>query len=235
MEDRKLQLAPIPEEEDQSVLLSIGDLMSGLLMIFALLFMVVFVQYQVEQQKAKRLEVEVKKYEKAFRDLPLIVKNNLEKEIGAGAFEVDPKTGDLKIGDRILFDENSSALNAQGKIFLQNFIPAYSKVIFELPVELSSQVSKISIEGATSSSGNDRENMNLSLNRAAAVYNYIFNDGSFPNFPTKEQFKQIILVAGRGEIDANRSVVEASDRRVTFRFQVRRPTFTDFTDPSIKP
>ncbi len=95
MEDLKLQLELAQEEEENSVMLSIGDLMSGLLMVFALLFIIVFIQ-------AKSLERKVQKYEQAFKDLPEIVRNGLEKAIGKGSFAVDPKTGDLQIGDRIL-------------------------------------------------------------------------------------------------------------------------------------
>jgi outer membrane protein OmpA-like peptidoglycan-associated protein len=224
MDDRKLQLELPQEEEENSVMLSIGDLMSGLLMVFALLFIIVFIQ-------AKSLERKVQKYEQAFKDLPEIVRSGLEKAIGKGSFAVDPKTGDLQIGDRILFDEDSATLNANGKIFLKQFIPAYSKIIFTLPPELESQVTRISVEGSTSSSGSDRENMDLSLLRASAVYQYIFNDASFPSFETKDRLREKMLVAGRGELDANKATVDPKDRRVTFRFQVRRPNFLETEKP----
>ena len=224
MEDLKLQLELAQEEEENSVMLYIGDLMSGLLMVFALLFIIVFIQ-------AKSLERKVQKYEQAFKDLPEIVRNGLEKAIGKGSFAVDPKTGDLQIGDRILFDEDSATLNANGKIFLKQFIPAYSKIIFTLPPELESQVTRISVEGSTSSSGSDRENMDLSLLRASAVYQYIFNDASFPSFETKDRLREKMLVAGRGELDANKATVDPKDRRVTFRFQVRRPNFLETEKP----
>ncbi len=222
MNDRKLQLEVHQEEEENSVMLSIGDLMSGLLMVFALLFIIVFVQYQVAFQK-------IRKYEEAFKNLPEIIRSELEKAIGKGSFAVDPKTGDLQIGDRILFDVDSATLNSNGKAFLRDFIPAYSNIIFKLPNELQEQVSRISIEGSTSSSGTDQENMDLSLRRASAVYQYIFSDRSFPNFETKSKLKKKMLVAGRGLLDANQKIVDAKDRRVTFRFQVRRPNFLEPT------
>ena len=231
MDDRKLQLELPQEEEENSVMLSIGDLMSGLLMVFALLFIIVFVQYQVALEKSKELERKIQKYEEAFKNLPELVRSRLEDAIGKGSFAVDPKTGDLQIGDRILFDEDSATLNANGKIFLKQFIPAYSKIIFTLPPELESQVTRISVEGSTSSSGSDRENMDLSLLRASAVYQYIFNDASFPSFETKDRLREKMLVAGRGELDANKATVDPKDRRVTFRFQVRRPNFLETEKP----
>ena len=232
MSDRsKLKLELLQEEEENSVMLSIGDLMSGLLMVFALLFIIVFVQYQVAFQKAKELEEKVRKYEETFKNLPEIIRSQLEKAIGKGSFAVDPKTGDLQIGDRILFDENSASLNNNGKTFLRTFIPAYSNIIFKLPNDLQDQVSRISIEGSTSSSGTDQENMDLSLRRASAVYQYIFSDPTFPNFDTKSQLKAKMLVAGRGKLDANQRLSDPRDRRVTFRFQVRRPNFLESTKP----
>ncbi|MBD2190022.1 OmpA/MotB family protein [Pseudanabaena mucicola] len=231
MDDRKLQLELPQEEEENSVMLSIGDLMSGLLMVFALLFIIVFVQYQVALEKSKELEREVQQYEKAFRDLPEIIRSQLEKAIGKGSFSVDPKTGDLQIGDRILFDEDSSTLNTNGKAFLRQFIPAYSKIIFSKELNLDSQVTRISVEGSTSSSGRDRENMDLSLRRASAVYQYIFNDPSFPKFETKDRLREKMLVAGRGALDSNKTTVDPTDRRVTFRFQVRRPNFLESEKP----
>lgn len=231
MEDHKLQLELPPEEEENSVMLSIGDLMSGLLMVFALLFIIVFVQYQIALAKSRELEIRVQKYEKAFKELPEIIRTRLEQAIGKGAFIVDPKTGDLQIGDRILFDEDSSTLNANGKIFLKQFIPAYSQIIFTLPPELETQVTRISLEGSTSSSGSDRENMDLSLRRASAVYQYIFNDPSFPSFATKNRLRERMLVSGRGELDADKNKINAKDRRVTFRFQVRRPNFLEAEKP----
>ena len=86
MDDRKLQLELPQEEEENSVMLSIGDLMSGLLMVFALLFIIVFVQYQVALEKSKELERRIRKYEEVFRNLPKIVRSRLEEAIVKGNF-----------------------------------------------------------------------------------------------------------------------------------------------------
>jgi outer membrane protein OmpA-like peptidoglycan-associated protein len=65
--------------------------------------------------------------------------------------------------------------------------------------------------------------MELSLRRALSVSNYIFSQQL--NFDTKNQFKQKILASGRGEIDADKSKDNSSDRKVVFRFQFRRQDF----------
>jgi outer membrane protein OmpA-like peptidoglycan-associated protein len=210
------------EEDNSGIWLSISDLMSGLLMFFALLFIVVQVQLQQEITKAQKLEKELEIYKKAVDQLPLRIISAIEGKFGQGVVEIDPKTGDVKIGDRILFDEGSAELKPMGKQFLKRFIPIYSDVIFSDTL-FESQITRVVIEGHTSSKGSDKANMELSLRRALSVSDYIFSQQL--NFKTKQQFNQKILASGRGEIDADQSKYNASDRKVVFRFQFRRENF----------
>lgn len=218
--------AEVLEEQDSGIWLSIGDLMSGLLMFFALLFITVQVQLQQEILRAQQLERELERYKQAVDELPIRILDALEGEIGGtGVFEVDPETGDVSIGDRILFDEGSAELKPQGKQFLRQFIPAYSQVIFSDSM-FERQIVRVIIEGHTSSEGSDKDNMELSLRRALSVSDYILSDQF--NFSTKERFLQKILASGRGEIDAEQSFDDPADRRVMFRFQFRREDFQEF-------
>lgn len=217
----------IDEEEDSSVLLSIGDLMSGLLMLFALLFITVQIQLSEKVKlldekilQVEKLRQELQQYQKAFEALPQIIVNTLEGKIGGkDIFTVDPVTGDVSIRDRILFDNNSSVLKPEGKKFLQAFIPLYSQVIFANK-ELENQIARVVVEGHTSSVGSEQRNLELSLRRALAVSNYMFSNEV--NFPKKAQLQQKVLVSGRGELDADRTRDAAGDRKVVFRFQFRR-------------
>lgn len=198
------------EELDSGVWLSIGDLMSGLLMFFALLFVTVMVQ--------------LKNYQEAFDKLPLVILNTLGQEVpGGDKLEVDPKTGDVSIPDAILFDKNSAELKPAGKQFLRGFITVYSKAIFSKD-EFDRMVTRVIIEGHTSSSGTELENMNLIWQRALAVSDYI----SSLKFPAQSRFKHKILVAGRGELDANQKIDSPADRKVVFRFQTRPPDRGNF-------
>ena len=197
------------EEDNSGIWLSISDLMSGLLMFFALLFIVVQVQLQ--------------EYQELYKKLPLAIQQALQQKLGDKyAFEVDPETGGVTIGDSILFDEGSAELKPAGKQFLKEFIPVYSNVIFSDKL-FDRQITRVVIEGHTSSKGSDQGNMELSLGRALSVSDYIFSQQL--NFDTKTQFKQKILTSGRGEIDANQSKDNSSDRKVVFRFQFRREDF----------
>ena len=212
----------LDDEQDQEsgVWLSISDLMSGLLLFFALLFIATQIQLQ------KKIE-ELRKYEEALKNLPLVVQTAIEEGVGGDAVEVDPETGDVSLDDKILFAEGESELKPEGKAFLNKFIPIYSDVIFS-DEQFDKEIARVVIEGHTSSKGSDEVNRALSLERALSVANYIFSEQL--NFSNEERFEEKILISGRGEIDANQSLDDAKDRKVTFRFQLRRPDFSEFVN-----
>jgi outer membrane protein OmpA-like peptidoglycan-associated protein len=190
------------DESDASVLLSIGDLMSGLLMFFALLFVTAMVQLK-EVEKQQRIFV-----------------GTLVGQLKGNSIDVtvDPEKGDVSIREAILFDEGSSALKPEGKAFLQQFIPVYSQVIFSQPV-FDQQVARVVIEGHTSSKGSPAANLELSLARSLAVSKYIFSNQL--EFPSKPQLVHKIMAAGRGEVEADQTQDIAGDRKVLFRFQFK--------------
>lgn len=207
-------------EPESGVWLSIGDLMSGLLLFFALLFIATQIQLQKKSE-------ELQQYQEAFQNLPLLVKQAVDAEqaLVGDSIQIDPETGDVKLEAEILFDEGSAQLNQKGKAFLQDFIPIYSQVIFSKP-EFERQIVRVIIEGHTSSKGSEAANQVLALERALSVTNYIFSDEL--DFPNKERFKQKILAAGRGEFDANQERDDPRDRQVIFRFQLRQPDLSNF-------
>lgn len=191
----------IIEDDDSSIYLSIGDLMSGLLMFFALLFITALLQL-------------------AQKDVPkrLIIGNVVgEMKSNNINVKVNPETGDISIQESILFARGSTELKPEGKAFLSGFIPVYSGVIFSKE-EFDQEISRVVIEGHTSSEGDEQVNLELSLLRSFSVYKYIFSDISFP---TKAALSQKILAAGRGEIESDQSRDNPGDRKVVFRFQFR--------------
>lgn len=191
----------IVEDDDSSIYLSIGDLMSGLLMFFALLFITALLQL-AERDQPKRI----------------VIGNVLEamqsKNIDA---QVNPDNGDISIRESILFDIGSAELKPQGKLFLRSFIPVYSNVILSKP-EFDQEVTRVVIEGHTSSAGDYKDNMELSLKRSASVTRFIFYEMKFNQ---QKRFSKKILAAGRGEIEAESRYDKPSDRKVVFRFQFR--------------
>jgi outer membrane protein OmpA-like peptidoglycan-associated protein len=194
------------QEEDSSTYLSIGDLMSGLLMFFALLFITALIQLNESQ-----------------KDITRILIGELEGQLKANGInaKVDPRTGDLSLQDSILFDRNSDQLKLEGQQLLQKVIPIYSEVIFETP-KLKENVERVIIEGHTSVYGNADFNMKLSLLRAWEVTNYTLYKMPFPNKDHKSELEQKIMVVGRGENDAeDKSGDSPNDRKVIFRIQFK--------------
>ena len=228
--DFNLEMDELEMDEDserEDFFLSISDLMSGLLMLFSLLFITVQIQLNQRIQEIDRLKRQVSELQETIDRLPERIVKALEGKIGEEALFVDRKTGDISIGDRILFDEGSAALTAAGKQFLKDFIPAYSQIIFSNPL-LEERIVRIVIEGHTSSKGDERKNMELSLQRSLAVENYIFS--AELAFLEKQKLRQKILAAGRGEIDADPTKDSPSDRKVIFRFQFRRQELSNSFD-----
>ncbi|HIK28013.1 MAG TPA: OmpA family protein [Oscillatoriaceae cyanobacterium M7585_C2015_266] len=179
--------------------------MSSLLMFFALLFITTLFQLQeAREQIAKQRRVFVGELIGHLRG------NNI-------TIQVNEETGDVSIRESILFDENSAELKPEGKAELQRFIPIYSQVIFANR-EIEEQISRVIIEGHTSSKGSYEENMELSLRRALAVTRYIFSNAM--KFESKEKLGKKIMTAGRGEIEAQEPD-NPSDRKVVFRLQFR--------------
>ncbi|MCG6133534.1 MAG: OmpA family protein [Nostoc sp. LLA-1] len=191
----------IIEDDDSNIYLSIGDLMSGLLMFFALLFITALLQL-AEKDVPKRLVI-----------------GNVVGEMKSNNInvKVNPETGDISIQESILFAKGSTELKPEGKAFLRSFVPVYSGVIFSRP-EFEQEISRVVIEGHTSSEGDEQINLELSVMRSASVHKYIFSD---INFPTKTSLSQKILAAGRGEIESDQSRDNPGDRKVVFRFQFR--------------
>ena len=193
--------AEIIEDDDSSIYLSIADMMSSLLMFFALLFITTLLQL-------------------AQKDAPKgVVIGNVVGQMKSNNInvKVNPETGDVSIQESILFAKVSTELKPEGKAFLRRFIPVYSGVIFSKP-EFDQEISRVVIEGHTCSDGDDKTNLQLSLLRSSSVYTYIFYD---MNFPTKAPLSQKILAAGRGEIESDKKRDNPGDRKVVFRFQFR--------------
>ena len=207
---------------DGTIRKTLGKFISGLLTCFALVF--IAMQFQLQEKTE-----EIQKYQKWSNALPDALQTTLKENLGDKyILEVDRETGDVSIGDRILFAEGSAELTPEGKQFLSDFIPLYSQLIFS-DSQFNQYISRVVIEGHTSSKGSEKENMELSLLRALSVSNYIIDDGL--NFPNKKNFTQKILTSGRGENDAKQNTNYGGDRKVIFRLQLQRE---DFVKESLK-
>jgi outer membrane protein OmpA-like peptidoglycan-associated protein len=195
----------IDESTEGTEWLSITDLMSGLLLIFALLVVVTLFQLKTTQEESQNKRV--------------VVIQALQEQFNSNGInaEINQETGDITLLDSVLFGFNEKTLKEEGKEFLNKFIPVYSGVIFSDP-NISDEITRVVIEGHTSVDGTLAYNMQLSLGRANSVYQHI-NTMTIKGY--KSDFLQKIQVAGRGPMDAGEAVSEQKARKVIFKMQFK--------------
>ncbi len=207
----------IRKKEEVNYWMSYADLMSAMLMVFALLLTVVILDYK------ELLEKKEKEIDEVVSVKTDIIKALTEefKESNM-AIEIDQQTGAIRFPGSVLFATDSADISLEGKEFLNAFIPKYLDIL--LQEKFKNEISTIIIEGHTDRQGTYIYNMGLSQDRAFSVLNYIYS-GEFPPFPVKEISQTYITANGRsfnqplnnpnGEYDPDRS------RRVEFLFRLK--------------
>ena len=145
------------------------DLMTALVLVFIVMFFYAFLQNNINNLNANLAK------ENATKVLQETLKEqNLEAN-------VDPISGVVKISNLELFELNSYKLSNKGKAYLDKFAPAYIDSLFSNEY-MQKNLDKIIIQGHTDSqtfvgsySENEQymKNMELSLNRAYSVANYM--------------------------------------------------------------
>jgi outer membrane protein OmpA-like peptidoglycan-associated protein len=211
-----------PHESSGDHYLSISDLMSGLVLVLCLMVVVFAVQYKENEDLLKQKEARLRDVERELQALRAVRRDiilGLQETFRAENIdaEIDPRTGDVSIKESLLFAVGKYKLNADGVSLLNRLVPTYSRVIFSRD-EFKSAISHISIEGHASRDGEAVQNMSLSVSRAAEVYRFI-NDQL--GYGLDHPLVQTLLIAGRGELEANQSFDRGEDRRVVFRFRFK--------------
>lgn len=84
--------------------------------------------------------------------------------------QIDVRTGEITMGDTVLFEDNSAALSAEGEAYLDALFEAYASVL--LDAEYVDRINYIRIEGHASPTGTYEYNLDLSQRRAESVMNY---------------------------------------------------------------
>lgn len=170
--------------------ITMTDLMTGLVLVFVVMFLYSFLQNNVEKfQDDLAKENSSKALQEALKE------RNVEAI-------VDSATGIVKISDLELFEINKSDLSPKGKEYLDKFIPAYIDSLFENDY-LKGRIDKILIQGHTDSQNfagqftEDEQymkNMELSLNRAYSVANYMIKTPYNKNYGKK--LRETVIVEG---------------------------------------
>jgi hypothetical protein len=181
--------------------------------------------------------VQLKQIEEQNRNKRVLVIQALQEQFNANKIsaKINPETGDITLLDSILFVVGKSKLTDDGIKFLEEFIPVYGKTLFK-DSQISDEITRIIIEGHTSSEGGVAYNMSLSLARAESVYQFIeghtwrtirttppLGEGStwVNTFPEQRVFMEKIQISGRGMLDSNKDMPKDEDRKVLFRMQFK--------------
>jgi len=179
-----------------------SDLMTGLMLVFIILsltFMAI-AKEKIDEVSEQRKNIIVILSEK-------LASNDIQVEYNADK-------GTVTIAQDILFQWKKPDLNIQGKEFIQLFAKILDNNIFNNE-NYKNLIKYIHIEGYASKEGSIEHNFNLSFQRAANVWIYMANS----NINNKQIMKQKLNIVSRGEIDANQTKIDESDRKVIFRFE----------------
>ena len=213
--------------------LSVGDLMSGALIIFILLFVLQLLNINKKLVEKEELLEKVENFEELKRK-----SESLEKVLGVKQtiisliierfknenlkIDIDNKTGNIKLDDKILFNFGSAELKPEGKEFLKNFIPKYAEV-FLGDNDIKKYITQIVIEGHTDDQGSYMYNLDLSQRRALNVVKFIYSD-EMPDFKWKNDLQKILTANGRSKImpikDRDGKINRQKSRRVEFQFRI---------------
>lgn len=198
--------------------ITMTDLMTGLVLVFIVMFLFTFMQNNMpKMQENLAKENSAKTLKEALK----------EQNIDAG---ID-SNGVVKISNLELFEVSSYKLSDKGKSYLDKFTPAYLDALFKNEY-LSKNLEKIIIQGHTDSQmfagkySEDEQymkNMELSLNRAYEVANYMSQTKYNKDLGNK--LRKMVIVEGasystpiivNGKEDHNKS------RRVELKLVIKK-------------
>lgn len=203
---------------------TMADLLLGLAIIFMTLFVLAMTGFTQQTLEQKKHQIEVSKE---------LIENLKDANIDA---QVDEMTGDIKISDLELFEVGSYNLSPKGKAYLDKLIPIYINTIFSKK-ELVGEIDNIVVQGHTDSqtySGlkdanlSYMKNMQLSLQRANSVADYMFKTGYDKKY--SEKLREILTVEGKSNSDpilVNGKEDFNKSRRVELRLKVKNVNVTE--------
>lgn len=190
--------------------------MSGVLIVFMLLFIYTLYNYQTTMSKNEKIIEELNSTR-----VEIINKLKAEFEKEDIEIEIDSKTGAIRLSAGVLYDFGKSELKDDGKQFLERFIPKYLKVLLD-DEEIKKHVSQIIIEGHTDSNSSYIYNLKLSQERAFSVVEFILSDNFA--YENKEDLEKYLTANGRSFSELIKeddgTVNEEKSRRVEIKFRL---------------
>ena len=214
------------KDEELSYWISFSDIMSGVLIVFILLFIFELLQYKSKEilkdgKSDGTGENEISQYVPSTRNE--IIKKLSSGFQGSGLdIKIDNNTGVIMLSEEILFDYASSELKPEGKELLKKFAPIYMDTLLS-DESIKSQLYEIIIEGHTDSVSTYLFNLKLSQERAYSVAEYILSDDV--EYEHKDEVEKYLTANGRSysKIIKNEDGSENAyaSRRVEIKFRLK--------------
>jgi chemotaxis protein MotB len=205
--------------EENPFVLSLGDLMASLLLIFALLLSSSLLRLEDAIGQRKRQVEMINQQELVKRSIIA----ELIRELKEYDVDIDPKTGVIRIKEGVLFEFGKAQVKESGRAFLKSFVAKYAHILLQKPAVVE-QLSQIILEGHTDNTGTYEYNLKLSLERANNVASYIFSP-EFGDFPCRQQLQTMLTANGRSFVEPRDSNLtdegRARNRRVEFKFRLK--------------
>ncbi|EPR43452.1 OmpA/MotB domain protein [Desulfovibrio sp. X2] len=236
--------------EEGSYLVSVSDMMSGLLFIFIITLMVFVINFNMQRIDAKKEQENLQeKYTELTdaREARAVLLRDLKRSLDTAGVEVsiDEDKGLLHIPEDVLFASGSAALPAQGARSLDvlsdrlsEVLPCYSGAR-DAPAPVScggayrpGRLEAVFVEGHTdnvpmSSRGGIQDNWDLSTKRAVVTYRHMLERtpdlARFVNQDGAPLFGVSGYADTRPRIPHDTPVADAKNRRIDLRFLLAAP------------
>lgn len=208
-------------EEDDSHWLSVGDLMSVLMIVFLFIAIALMRHAFIERDKIKQVAVAYQQNQVSIYEE---LKSEFEKDLEAWNADIDENTLTFTFkSPDVLFREGDTNLNEKYKELLKNFFPRYMSVL----QTYRDSINEIRIEGHTNSRWNkdtsERDsyfnNMQLSQGRTQSVLMFIHDLASSESYRDwiKQNFAAVGLSSSKLVLDEMGQEDPVKSRRVSFR------------------
>lgn len=213
--------APQVAHEDADHWMSVSDLMSGLMIVFLFISILLMRSALIERDKIKEVAVAYQNNQVALYEA---LQGEFDDDLDKWNAEIDPTTLSFQFkSPDILFGTGSSDLKPNFRLVLTDFFPRYLKVLSNF----KDSINEVRIEGHTSSRWNHQStpeeayfrNMALSQERTRSVLLYVQGLESIAT--EREWVRSNVAAVGfsssRLVRNASGKEDEERSRRVTFR------------------
>ena len=211
--------ASVPADDSEpEYWLSYGDLMAGLLMVFALMLMAAL--YQEGRQ-----ECQLVVYEATSDTLKNLIESRqriiseLHERFDVGDRVVVDSVGTVRFAGNLLFDQASAEISPTGRLELASFANNYFPLLLD-DAGFRSHLEKIVVEGHTNDDGTYELNLALSHNRSLAVMIALLEETE----AYRDDLQQLVTANGRSFADLvylpDGTVDKAGSRRIEIQFQM---------------